>query len=61
MSKLKFSKTTLNNMLEEIIDEFHSEDNQMGMWECINYVKEAYKEEINTLEDVPLWISGAIK
>lgn len=61
MAKLKFTKTTLDNMLEEIIDEYHAEDNQMGIWECIDFVKNAYRDEIETLEDGPVWISGVIE
>lgn len=56
MIKLKFTKTTLDSLLEEIIDVYHAEDNQMGMWECIDYVKDAYKDEIETLEVGPIWI-----
>lgn len=56
MPKLKFTKTTLESMLEEIIDVFHEEDNQMGMWEVIEYVKGLYADEIETLEDGPVWM-----
>ena len=56
MAKLKFTKTTLDNMLEEIIDVYFEDDNTMLMEECIDFVKDAYKNEIETLEDGPVWM-----
>lgn len=49
---MKFTKKTLNKILDEIIEEYFSDDtieNGYGLWEVIEYVKPKYKEEINTL------------
>ncbi|MBU5311885.1 hypothetical protein KQI38_07570 [Tissierella carlieri] len=54
--KLKFTQTTLNSMLDEIIETFFEEDNCMSLGECIDYIKNNYKDEIDTLEEGPTWI-----
>ena len=56
MLKLKFTKTTLYSLLEEIIDDYFDKDMQMRLSESIDYVKDAYKDEIDTLDDGPIWI-----
>lgn len=47
----KFNKDTLNEMLEKIMDEYFKADNDLGLWEIVEYVKGLYEEEINTLEN----------
>lgn len=48
----KFTKQTLNAMLERIVDEYFSdEEHNLGLWEIIEYVKVLYSEEINTLNE----------
>lgn len=56
MAKRKFTKITLDSLLEEIIDVYFEDGNTMSIGECIDYVKGVYKDEINTLEDGPIWI-----
>lgn len=46
----KFTKQTLNAMLDRIIDEYFDEENTEGLWENIEYVKALYSDEINTLD-----------
>lgn len=58
MAKLKFTKTTLDSLLEEIIEVYFEDDSHMTFAESIEYVKDAYKDEIETLEDGPTWIVG---
>ena len=45
----KFTKQTLNAMLDRIIDEYFEDDYQGGLWEVIEYVKDLYSKEIKTL------------
>lgn len=47
----KFSKNTLDALLERVIDEYFAEDNNVSLWEVIEYVKGLYKEEIDSLDD----------
>lgn len=47
---MKFTKMTLHLMMEAIIEEYFTDDNTLGLWEVIEYVKGIYQEEINTLE-----------
>lgn len=44
----KFTKQTLNAMLDRIIDEYFKDDFDGGLWEVIDYVKWLYDEEIDT-------------
>lgn len=46
-----FSKDTLNRILEDIREEYFADDNQLGFWEIVEYVKRLYTDEINTLDD----------
>lgn len=49
----KFTQKTLNLLLDEVIDQYFSDDTQQhgfGLWEVIEYVKGKYQEEIGTLE-----------
>lgn len=50
MSKVKFTKQTLNAMLDRIIDEYFDDENTEGLWENIEYVKALYADEIDTLD-----------
>lgn len=53
IKRKEFTQQTLNKLLEEIIEEYFSDDTQrygLGMWEVIEYVKGKYEEEIATLE-----------
>lgn len=47
----KFTKQTLNAMLDRIIDEYFDDENTEGLWENIEYVKALYRDEIDTLEE----------
>lgn len=58
MARLKFTKITLDSLLDEIVDTHFEEGNEMLLAETIDYVKGVYADEIETLEDGPLWISG---
>lgn len=51
MSKAKFNKNTLDEMLEKIMEEYFKVDNDLGLWEIVEYVKDLYRDEINTLEN----------
>lgn len=51
MLRRKFSKETLDAILEDISNEYFAEDNQLGFWEIVEYVKGLYADEINTLDD----------
>ena len=46
-----FTKQILNAMLDRIIDEYFEDDYQGGLWEVMEYVKDLYKDEIETLEE----------
>lgn len=48
---MKFTKKTLNEMLEKVIDEYFTDEPTLGLWEVIEYVKDIYEEEISTLEE----------
>lgn len=48
---MKFTKQTLDKMLNQIIVEYFDEDNTEGLWENIEYVKGLYSDEIDTLEE----------
>lgn len=48
---MKFTKQTLNEMLEMIIDEYFKDDFDGGLWEIIEYVKALYSDEIDSLEE----------
>lgn len=47
-----FTQKTLNILLDEIIDEYFSDETieyGLGLWEVIDYVKRKYSDEIATL------------
>lgn len=56
MLRRKFSKETLDAILEDISNEYFAEDNQLGFWEIMEYVKGLYQDEINTLDDTSTFI-----
>lgn len=52
LREVRFTQKTLDIILEEIIDEYFSEDTQkygLGLWEVMEYVKGKYYQEISRL------------
>lgn len=47
---MKFTKETLKNLLNDIVDEQFAEEPHNSFQEMIDYVVDKYKEEIDTLE-----------
>ena len=47
---MKFTKETLNKLLDSVINEYFADDNESSLGEVIDYVKGLYKEERDTLE-----------
>lgn len=56
--KLKFTKERLDSLLEEI--ELLYKEGWLSLGEAIEEVKDAYKDEIDTLEEGPVWIKDCI-
>lgn len=53
--EVKFTQKTLQDLLEEISDEYFSEDTAeygLGLWDVIDAVKNRYDEEISSLPNL---------
>lgn len=49
---MKFTKHTLNLLLEDIVKEYFSEEPHDSLQDTIDYVIAKYEKEISTLEEV---------
>lgn len=47
---MKFTKETLKNLLDDIVEEQFTDEPHNSFQEMIDYVVDKYKEEIETLE-----------
>lgn len=48
---MKFTKNTLDNLLDEVLQIYFADIGTTPIWEIVDYVKEKYKDEIDTLEE----------